>query len=491
MDRNELRAGIDYVAAALDTIHTAAADREMTDIERASWDEGLAYVTDARSQIERHDERQTEIERARQFLEAHPETETVPGDGTVIEGFNVNTRKAEDPFDLSAAPAYGAERSDDLRGRAIEAIERSNLFLEDDHKESATRLVERHAGAREQILLTSDPVYRSAFAKVCTGETPNAVEAAKMAHVDQMLRSSGFFNPDSAERAVTVGNVTGKLVPAFLDPSVVLTNTGAANPFRDISRVESITTNVWTGVSSAGITAEWTGAEASQVADAAPTFANPAVTAFMWDAFVPLSFQAYEDWASGESEILVMVADAKNRLEEAAFATGAGSGSSQPRGVATALDANTNVEVTMTTAGTFDVTQMYRLLEALPPRYRSNASFVQNLAYIDRIRQFGTSNNYSGFTVDLTADGIPVLLGKKMYESTTLSGTLATTHVNAIVYGDFSNYLIADRIGTVMEFIPNLFGANGRPTGQRGYLVHGRTGADSINDLGFRVLQTS
>ena len=53
--------------------------------------------------------------------------------------------------------------------------------------------------------------------------------------------------------------------------------------------------------------------DASENADA-PTFANPAVTCAMWDAFVPLSFQAYEDWYGGEQEVLMMVADAKARL---------------------------------------------------------------------------------------------------------------------------------------------------------------------------------
>ena len=40
-----------------------------------------------------------------------------------------------------------------------------------------------------------------------------------------------------------------------------------------------------------------------------------------------------------------------------------------------------------------------------------------------------------------------------------------------------------------MELIPHLFGANRRPTGQRGLWMWARYGADSINDSAFRMLQ--
>ena len=61
----------------------------------------------------------------------------------------------------------------------------------------------------------------------------------------------------------------------------------------------------------------------------------------------------------------------------------------------------------------------------------------------------------------------------------------------ALIYGDFSNYVIADRIGTTVEFIPHLFGANRRPTGQRGWYAHFRVGADIVNDAAFRMLNVT
>ena len=60
---------------------------------------------------------------------------------------------------------------------------------------------------------------------------------------------------------------------------------------------------------------------------------------------------------------------------------------------------------------------------------------------------------------------------------------------NLLVYGDFSQYVITQRVGSSLELIPHLFGANRRPTGQRGAWLWARYGADSINDAAFRMLK--
>jgi HK97 family phage major capsid protein len=60
-----------------------------------------------------------------------------------------------------------------------------------------------------------------------------------------------------------------------------------------------------------------------------------------------------------------------------------------------------------------------------------------------------------------------------------------------LVYGDFQNYVIADRIGTTIQFIPFLMGSNRRPTGQVGWYAYARVGADSVNDGAFRMLDVT
>jgi HK97 family phage major capsid protein len=60
------------------------------------------------------------------------------------------------------------------------------------------------------------------------------------------------------------------------------------------------------------------------------------------------------------------------------------------------------------------------------------------------------------------------------------------------VYGDFQNYVITDRVGMAVEFIPHLFHtSNNRPSGQRGWFAYYRTGADSVNDNAFRMLDVT
>lgn len=433
--------------------------------------------------MDKLDDEQRQLEKA---LKAHERFDNVQAveRGDDRPPANVRQINKRDVFDRSTAPGFGPERAREMRDRAIEAIERSGDFAEDAHKHQATKLVERLGHQNmlgEQILMTSDPEYRDAFYKVMTGEeyALTTGERAKLQGVRDLTR------------ALALSSVTGVLVPSFLDPTVILTNDGSVNPFRAACRVESITTNVWTGVTSAGITGGWTGAEGSEFDDDAPSFANPPVTAYMADAFVPISYQAYEDLRGREGEIVAIIADYKDNLEATAFATG--SGSNQPTGLVTALDANTNVELQTVTDNVFGLVDVYTTYENLPARYRNaRTSWFANLAIINDIRQFGT-DSLSTQTVDLTADGLTRVLGKSFYESSAMDGTIAAaTKDNILVVGDPVNYLIADRVGLMVEFIPNLFGkTNARPTGQRGWAAHWRVGADSINDLGFRLLQAS
>ena len=64
------------------------------------------------------------------------------------------------------------------------------------------------------------------------------------------------------------------------------------------------------------------------------------------------------------------------------------------------------------------------------------------------------------------------LLSRPIYELSNMDSTVTTSGAVSnfiLVYGDFSNFVIADRIGSTMEFIPNLVGTNRRPTGRPQY----------------------
>lgn len=444
----------------------------LTEEQEARFDALSSEVDTLTANIEKAEARAAVIERARVAASKKHEDRG-------IEVPNVNTRQS-DPFDLEGIPAYGAARTREVRGRTIDAIERSTRFTSDAHRAEAVRKVERYGnapGLAELILLRSSDAYADAFLRKLT--EPDMLSREDLAALQQVKE---------LQRAMALSDVTGVLVPSHLDTTVVLSNDGTVNPFRQVCRVETGTTNVWTGITSAGVTASWD-AEAAEVSDDAPSFSNPPVTAFKASAFVPISYEAFEDARGREDDIVMMIRDAKDRLESTAFATG--NGTSAPRGLVTALDANTNVEVANTTSNTFGLADVYNVYENLPARWRNDrTAWFANLAIINDIRQFGT-DNYNTQTVQLGARTVPAVLGHAILESSAMDGTIGAAGTdNILVVGDPSQYVVYDRIGLSVEFVPNLFGTtNGRPTGQRGWMAHFRTGANTQVDTAFRLLQ--
>ena len=80
------------------------------------------------------------------------------------------------------------------------------------------------------------------------------------------------------------------------------------------------------------------------------------------------------------------------------------------------------------------------------------------------------------------------LLNKPIYELSNMDGTFGAGESYCLLYGDFQNFIIADRIGATLELIPNLVGAAFRPTGQRGALLRFLPGSDAPVFNAFRLL---
>jgi predicted phage gp36 major capsid-like protein len=65
----------------------------------------------------------------------------------------------------------------------------------------------------------------------------------------------------------------------------------------------------------------------------------------------------------------------------------------------------------------------------------------------------------------------------------------ATANNYMMIYGDIAKaFYIVDRVGSTLEIIPNLVGANQRPTGERGALLWFRTGSEVANIAAARLL---
>jgi HK97 family phage major capsid protein len=274
----------------------------------------------------------------------------------------------------------------------------------------------------------------------------------------------------------------------LIDPTIILTGQETLNPFRRIARQVTITTNAWKGVSSAGVSWSYD-AEAAAVSDDAPTLAQPEVTAHMARGYIPYSIEFGMDYPNAAGELSRAMEFGYQDLLATKMATG--SGTNEPWGIFTALDANTNVEVVVTTDGSFGAVDIDKVWAALPERYRSRAQWVMNVDVENEIRAFGSGTATSRFTVDQTREGITLLNGKPVNTTDYAPTFIGTTGAaNILVLGDFSNFLIAQRAGMTTELVPHLFDVtNNRPTGSRGWFAYARAGSDSIVDNGSRLLQ--
>ncbi len=108
-------------------------------------------------------------------------------------------------------------------------------------------------------------------------------------------------------------------------------------------------------------------------------------------------------------------------------------------------------------------------------------------------RQFGADQAGHAFWTDLNAANPGRLIGRPVFSNSAMDGTVTAAAENYLVaFGDFSNYVIARRLGFTIELVPHLFatGAN-RPSGQRGLFGYARLGADSVADGGFVLLNVT
>lgn len=406
-------------------------------------------------------------------IDAVKATEVKRDAGTVrFDAPNVITRPATYDYDLRSIRTDGEKRDavmrvldDDvtkyvpekIRADVLEAIERKVFSVDAEAANSR----KQNAGHAEHFLATMRPEYIRGYAKLMTGA--HDITSEERQALDEARAWS-----NSSDSTV---------IPELFDPTVALTNAGAVNPFRQIGTIKSGTADVWEGLHSAGVTASWD-TEGTEVSDDDPAFTRPTITAHKGAVFVPFSVEFQGDAAAVVAELGMMFADAKDRLESTAFATGSGTG--QPKGIITALDAVTFAEITPTTDGSFGVEDLYKLMNNLSPRWRGNSSWVASMNVANRVRAFGTALGHA-YTVDLTGSYTFAPLGRPLYESSDYPAptTLTTGSQNLLTFGDHSRYYIYDRIGLSTEFIPHLFSTgNGRPMGQRGVYGWWRTGAD-------------
>lgn len=467
------------------------ADRETeTDDLLGRWDK----LTEEREPLVMRAQRLADVAAAARDI-----VRTEPGDGArYLGGTAPYFNKKVDPFDTD--PRDPSLTKQDVISRAMTVIDReTRVPITDSNKAHLDKLIHRSETEDDghfdggyiarRTLLTENPLYRSAFKKYMR-LGPNAAYNA-----DEQRAVAAFQEFEISRAAGEVTTTAGGFgVPVFIDSTIIITSGAADVPILRVCRTEQVTNNLWKGVSSQGMSWSYD-TEAAEVSDDAATLAQPSVTVHMARGYIPYSIEVGQDYPQFAAEMGRLLDQGYSDL--VAVKTMTGSGTGEPFGIFTSLDANTNDEVVTTTDGSFGAVDVFKVWNALPERYRSRATWVMSVSVESAIRQFAASAGSSSayFTVDLTADGVSRINGRPTIVSDyapSFSGSVpgTTGAQNILCVGDFQNYLFAQRAGMSVEQVPLVIGSSGqRPTGQRGIFAWARNGAKSVNDLGFRLLQ--
>lgn len=454
--------------------------RSLSSDEQDRWDALIAKVEDHQDQLAR-------VRSAIGSGRVENGTPFTEGSGT---GAGTVRAAGGDPW--SERVDYRTASHADLRSLALTAIEKMAGGTPDTSRQYATEKLETlpldpESRMEKYILTASHPDYLTAFARWMSDP-----ERGHLEWTDE--QRDAHRRVRLMERAMSLGAGGGAsggfLVPYQLDPAIIITSGGYSDPIRQIARVEVTAQNVTRFVTSLGVTSSWD-PEAQEVSDDSPTLIQPAVTAYKGQTFTPVSVEVFEDATNLAQQIGVLFADSKASLEATAFTLG--SGSAEPEGLVTRLVATGGGSVLALGTNVYATADLYAGQAALPYRWQGNSSWMSSLPALNAFRQLpqATGLNYSIVNDDTNP---PVALGRPWYVNGAMDAALTggAAHDYNVVIGDFKQYVVVDRVGTSIEFVPHLFAAaNLRPTGQRGFLQHWRNGGDALVPAAFVALDWS
>jgi hypothetical protein len=286
-------------------------------------------------------------------------------------------------------------------------------------------------------------------------------------------------------------NANGKyLLPTHLDPTIILTSALSTNEVRKIARVVTLTDGA------GGVERHHVGRRHGVVGRRGrgglrrqPDLRQPVDPDRPGAGARAGVISAVEDIADLGNDVMMMFADAKDRLEGAAHATGAGT--TTPKGVFTAVARGLRLEGHLTTAATIglaDLNAVYVNPEALPrqlhvarepalhggdqgARHRGLGVVLRRPARADRPRVA------SWVTTVVESDDAPT------------TQTTTALDLRGPARG-LLQFVIVDRPGGMsVEYIPHLFNtANNLPDGRRAWYATWRNGSDVTNADAFRLL---
>ncbi len=195
-----------------------------------------------------------------------------------------------------------------------------------------------------------------------------------------------------------------------------------------------------------------------------PAFGQVSLSAFKSGGIIKVADELLQDsFVNLEQYLLELAADRFNTLEETNFANG--DGSSKPKGIFATTSVG-GVPVPNTNAGSTSAITADNLVDVyhnLGRPYRNNATWIMNDATVKYLRKIKTG--ISGDTTyvwqpSLVAGQPDMILGRPVVV-TGGAPTIASAAVT-IALIDLKRYYIADRLGTSVKRLGELYAANGQ-----------------------------
>ena len=386
----------------------------------------------------------------------------LPEDLHDVTGYR--TRTMGEPAAMTALMVDGAKK----------IVERATFphpeAKQDESKARIFRLldtIDDPAALARRIIGTGNPLYGKGFAKGLASD----------------FRDMGSSDMRAAIEVQNETTAGGYAVPYVLDPTLILTSNGQANPLRQIARVESIMGNTWKGLTTAGISVA-RGTEAAAVDPDAVVFGQPSVTVDSIKAEIQFSIESDEDWPRLQSEMAMVIQDAKDYEESESFVNDTGA-ADHAEGVIYGLAATSDVG---TTGDGLTIDDPGRLASRLPDRYEPNASWLGHRAVFSELDRLARAAGFN--EPSIAAANQPTLLGYPRYYSSAMESDFVTAAGDILLFGDFkAGFLIVDRIGLSIEIDPHVRDGDGKWTGSRALLAHWRNSSLILVDNAFRLMK--
>jgi HK97 family phage major capsid protein len=362
-----------------------------------------------------------------------------------------------------------------LRDGAMRVIEKADFPTATDPDKARARVAQLLAKHKddeggkvaERIIATDNPVYREAMAAYLHGGEKS------MSPRHQAVLQTGSDSDG------------GFAIPFAIDPTFIITTDGAASSLREFARIETITGKSWHPLTTEDGAASYAG-ETDEADDTAPSDIDDVngVTPVRAQRFIKFTAEYQEDYGSAAilSQVGALIQDSKELLEAEKFVQGTGSG--EPEGIIWKLDDDAS---SLVSVASFDLDALDAVTAALGPRFRRNAAFMANLSILQKVRQLGDAGHPANSIYDPLSK---TLYGYQARELSFMDDAW-TSGKEVLLFGDFKQFVIVDRLGLSVEYVPQVFNGDGKPLGQRGVYARWRNTSKVIVPNAFRLLTHS